>query len=241
MQRGFSLIELLVVLAVVAVLAGLLLPALTSVRTTARQVRCLANLRQMDCGVRSYASDNRNTLMLGSNADGTTWRETLLATLDVPASADLLACPAASVRRGSKHYGGQFNLFAMHSRIPVYPAVTVGGWRAKPGRVNELRADGILIFDARQTSASGDSSALPTEQEAMWDWYSGNADDRMGLTGKPDADDSTWERRARYRHPNQRCGLLWGDGRATATPWNQLTRGDWRCAKNGRKQSWEPK
>ncbi|MCK6490374.1 MAG: type II secretion system protein [Planctomycetes bacterium] len=241
MRAGFTLIELLIVLAIVAVLAGLLLPALNSLRNAARQVQCTANLGQMGMVVKSNAQDNRGLIMLGSNLDGTTWRDTLLAAADTTSASRLLACPAASIRRGSMHYGAQFNLFAMAGRIPVAPATTVGGWRAKQGRLSELRAGGVLLFDTKQTGANGDSGAIPTEQEAMWDWYTGNADDRKGLNGAPDADDTgNSYKRARYRHPGQRCGILWGDGRASVTAWSQLTRGDFRCAKNGRKQQWEP-
>jgi prepilin-type N-terminal cleavage/methylation domain-containing protein len=240
MRVAFTLIELLVVIAIVAILAGMLLPAINAVRNATRQAQCASNLRQVGIGVQGYALDNDGFVMLGQNFDGTSWRETLLTAVDATASSKLLSCPGVPARSGSMHFGAQFNLFAMAGRIPVPPATTTGGWRAKPGHVNELRANGVLIFDTKQNQAGGNSSALPTEQEAMWDWYTGNADDLKGLLGAPDASETTWEKRASYRHPGKRCGILWGDGRASSTPWRELRRGDFRCRKNGRKQSWEP-
>lgn len=63
--RGFSLIELLVVISIIAVLAGLLLPALGAARTAARTTRCLANLQQLNVGTHAYAADHRETLPVG--------------------------------------------------------------------------------------------------------------------------------------------------------------------------------
>lgn len=57
--RGFSLIEVLVVIAVIAVLIALLLPALASARENARGVLCMANQRQIYAIWRGYADEHR--------------------------------------------------------------------------------------------------------------------------------------------------------------------------------------
>ena len=54
---GFTLIELLVVISIVAVLAGMLLPAVGSVRTAARQTACLSALRQLGMCIDAYDQD----------------------------------------------------------------------------------------------------------------------------------------------------------------------------------------
>jgi prepilin-type N-terminal cleavage/methylation domain-containing protein/prepilin-type processing-associated H-X9-DG protein len=58
-RQGFSLIELLVVVAVVAILAGLLLPALSQAKQQARRSQCLNNQRQLLLTWHLYTGDNR--------------------------------------------------------------------------------------------------------------------------------------------------------------------------------------
>jgi len=55
---GFSLVELLVVLAVVSVLSGILLPSLRAARQQARAVTCSARLQQWGVGFGCYAAEN---------------------------------------------------------------------------------------------------------------------------------------------------------------------------------------
>lgn len=56
--RAFTLVELLVVLAVIGVLAGLLMPAVALVRRSAMQANCASNLRQYGLASLAYANDN---------------------------------------------------------------------------------------------------------------------------------------------------------------------------------------
>jgi len=61
--RGFSLIELMVVIGIIAILIALLLPVLTRVQAAARVVQCQSNLRQVGQAMFMYANTNKGWLI----------------------------------------------------------------------------------------------------------------------------------------------------------------------------------
>ena len=97
-HKGFTLIELSVVIAIIALLVAILLPALQRVRKQAKAVACQSNLRQWSLVLSMYTSEHDGRfflprLFLGRSSANGAWPYELRAYR--PDSNDLLLCPAA--------------------------------------------------------------------------------------------------------------------------------------------------
>lgn len=94
-HRGFSLVELLIVIGIIAVLMGILLPALAGARKMARSTACLANLQQWGDSFHMYLNANAgHSFVERQELTGLAWYEVLQ-----PYNGDVhrtLLCPDAT-------------------------------------------------------------------------------------------------------------------------------------------------
>jgi prepilin-type N-terminal cleavage/methylation domain-containing protein len=118
---GFTLVELLLVITIIAILTSIAIPALGSSRETARRVKCLANLKSIGTGIQTYLNDSKDLLprvrpLHDPNGDSNdpSLLDLMTSYLDVPAPeradptdvhspfihvADVFICPSDRVGR----------------------------------------------------------------------------------------------------------------------------------------------
>lgn len=136
--KGFTLVELLVALAVIAALAALVLPVLSAAKNKARRTACLNNLRQIDLGTRLYSDESNDK----SPSAGSQWTNGVLygykklmqsyvGLNGVPSRQDkLFACPADTFYYGYGPKVGQvsFEPLSQHDQVwSDYSSYTFNG------------------------------------------------------------------------------------------------------------------
>ena len=92
-KKNFTLLELLIVIAIIAILASLLLPSLNQVRAKAQSISCVNNCRQIGLGLSQYVQDSANVLPPYAHNSGMT-----------PTWVDYLMGPSSKSGRYTSYY-----------------------------------------------------------------------------------------------------------------------------------------
>ena len=107
-RSGFTLMELLVVIAVIAILASLLLPALTNAKAAAKSAKCGSNLRQIGLGLNLYVLDFGKYPLGESPIEEKFWFEYLEPYTGSEWEGQLFGCPGSRAQfrwRGVTRFG----------------------------------------------------------------------------------------------------------------------------------------
>ena len=148
-SRAFTLLELLVVVAIIALLAATLLPVFAQAREKARATSCLSNLRQIGTATLLYAQDYDETLPLyqydtltywcgGRNALGKPLDKTRGLIYPYLKSGDIQRCPSYT---GGDNLGGTG--YGINRRLMFAPAA----YSPTPAALADLSAPaGTILF-----------------------------------------------------------------------------------------------
>ncbi len=147
--RGFTLVELLVVISIIALLIGLLLPALSRARKSAQQVKCGTQVRGIQQGYVSWAQNNQENYPRPDLLDKNNATEAL----------------TDNTTNGSKNSTGNICSVLLFNKVLANPEIFVSPAEADP-KIRPI-SEGEYDYANPDYVAAGNTAAL--QSQALWD------------------------------------------------------------------------
>ena len=223
-DKTFTIIELLVTIAIIAILAQLLIPALAIAKKKAREIKCMSNMKQTNSSINLYSEDFG--FFPYGNSTGMDFSNSIKAYLwpFSNESSSILECGEAQHSTD----GTVWISYAVHPVIlPDFIERPTQSRFWKAGQIKRL-SDTIIIMEACQKM---NANCYPTFKSIPGIFISGVEKDKdnsiVGDFKKHDQDGvDTNEGWPRFRHIYQRTNAAFADGHATNIKMNSITEGN---------------
>ena len=169
-KRFFTLIELLVVISIIAILAGMLLPALNNARKRAKLVQCASNLKQLGLGFASYMIDYNDVFPVAAQKPTINVSDPRIADVLLPyaGSKKVFQC-TVDIRPESDYDGGSVDKTFFKAEGSSYEYVSwLGGKKLKGsyGRHHKRSsAERIVMFDYECFHRSSDFFSFNLDED----------------------------------------------------------------------------
>ena len=189
--HGFTLVELLVVISIIAMLLSILMPSLQKAREMAKSTVCKSQLKQFGIALQTYAEDNRNEYLVneyppaGQSPEGYYWFGRISAYIDTKSKTDkttpLMRCPSGQSKKdfGNAH---EFSWIATDYGLQLYSR----DYSVLPGKIVAGKLDSIK---------------RPSDFASFFDFYFGETKLYKGI---PITDGSIYEYKWLYIVANNR-------------------------------------
>ena len=155
-RHAFTLIELLVTISIIAMLAAMLIPAITMVRNSAKTTICLSNLRQIGLAFQGYAADNEDEvapLKADYSTGGTSWMSLISPYIEASNDAN-----HDGVQGWAEYATGKSSVLV---GCPIYRKMRI------------LNQPGYGMFPYLQLPASYDNNTIQSDGTLYWSGIGG--------------------------------------------------------------------
>jgi prepilin-type N-terminal cleavage/methylation domain-containing protein/prepilin-type processing-associated H-X9-DG protein len=182
-RRAFTLIELLVVISIIAILATLLVPAMSRAKGLSHSISCKNKLRQLGIALRLYVDDNRSEYPAFEERPGPGhWYHPLYPYIRIAWTNQAFHCPAFKGPIRDWNYGlatdfsnssGSYGYNAWGTAAPLthISQLGLGGLQTTPSSIrpvkeSEVKAPSEMFAIADSRVIEGPLAAFPV----MWQW-----------------------------------------------------------------------
>lgn len=159
---GFTLLEILVVLAVIAILAALLFPAFLTARAQARRATCQSNLKQIGLGLLQYAADSDGVLSMATDTldDGNAVPRLLWMNAIYPytRSTQIFDCPSRDTPKFARDDLARTGSYSINFAYPLDRAATPP--RQPPASSHDSAAGPAGVYSTRLAQLAAPSNTL---------------------------------------------------------------------------------